>query len=492
VQLESKIDDFDEAGLSNLIRELNIRAPETGNELSDVYPFNLMFETKIGPTGKSAGFLRPETAQSIFMNFSRLLEANGGQLPFAGACVGQAYRNEISPRAGLLRVLEFTLCEVEHFVDPNGKKHPRIQDVLDEEVTLYSRYRQKHTPQRAERTTIRRALETGLIGNETVAYFIARTALFAKRIGLKDGMIRFRQHKEKEMAHYASDCWDMECLTSYGWVECVGIADRSCYDLSVHSEATNAKMQVFIPYDTPKIVEKLTADPVMGVLGKQFKGSGKAVADHLKALEDKAVEELQKKIEKDGSAEVTVGDANYTLTSEMVKFKQGSVKITGESITPNVIEPSFGIGRLLYSVWEQSFYIREGDDEKRGVLSLPAAIAPITCLVVPLMIKPELLPPAQRIVRLLAEAGVAHSEDNSGAAVGRRYARADEIGIPFSVTIDYVTLSDGTVTVRERDSMKQVRVQLEDVPTMLRDLVDGRLTWDQVYAKYPHQEEKTA
>ena len=147
---------------------------------------------------------------------------------------------------------------------------------------------------------------------------------------------------------------------------------------------------------------------------------------------------------------------------------------------------------MLYSIWEQSFYIREGDDEKRAVLSLPPAVAPITCLVVPLMVKPELMEPTRDVIKLLADSGISHSADTSGAAVGRRYARSDEIGIPFGITIDFITLQDSTVTVRERDSMKQIRAKISDIPSLLRDLVEGRLTWQQVYDAYPHQEEAAA
>lgn len=290
------------------------------------------------------------------------------------------------------------------------------------------------------------------------------------------------------MAHYACDCWDLECLTSYGWVECVGIADRSCYDLSVHADATSAKMQVFIPFDTPKIEERMIAEPVMGLIGKEFKGNAKAVADRLTGLSDEEATSLQQELESQGKADLKVGENSFTIQKTMVKIKKDKVKITGTNVTPNVIEPSFGIGRILYSVWEQSFYVREGDDEKRAVLSLPPAVAPITCLVVPLMVKPELMEPTRDVIRLLADAGIAHSADTSGAAVGRRYARSDEIGIPFGVTIDFVTLQDSTVTVRERDSMKQVRVKIGTLVSLLRDLVEGRLGWQEVYDTYPHQE----
>lgn len=108
---------------------MKIKSPETGNDLSDPIPFNLMFGTNIGPTGDYKGFFRPETAQGIFVDFKRLLEFNNGRVPFAAAQIGLGFRNEISPRAGLLRVREFTMAEIEHFYDPTNKKHPKFDEV---------------------------------------------------------------------------------------------------------------------------------------------------------------------------------------------------------------------------------------------------------------------------------------------------------------------------------------------------------------------------
>jgi glycyl-tRNA synthetase len=128
--------------MARLLKKYNVKAPETNNDITAPEYFNLMFRTNIGPIGSNIGFLRPETAQGIFVNFKRLLEYNGNQLPFAGAQIGQAYRNEISPRSGLLRVREFTLAEIEHFVNPEDKRHPRFKDVAHLTLTLYPRDRQ--------------------------------------------------------------------------------------------------------------------------------------------------------------------------------------------------------------------------------------------------------------------------------------------------------------------------------------------------------------
>lgn len=140
--IRAQSDNYSCEELGQKLKELKAKAPETGNEITDPFPFNLMFKTSIGPTGLVEGFLRPETAQGIFLNFSRLLEANGGRLPFAGCQVGPAFRNEIAPRSGVLRVREFTLAEIEHFVNPEDKSHPKFKDVAHIEITLFPRENQ--------------------------------------------------------------------------------------------------------------------------------------------------------------------------------------------------------------------------------------------------------------------------------------------------------------------------------------------------------------
>jgi glycyl-tRNA synthetase len=128
-KIERDADNYDAAQIDECIRELKIKDPETGNDLTPATPFNLMFENTIGPSGYMTGFLRPETAQGMFINFRRLIEFNNGKMPFAAAQIGMGFRNEISPRQGLLRVREFTMAEIEHFVDPDNKNHPKFESV---------------------------------------------------------------------------------------------------------------------------------------------------------------------------------------------------------------------------------------------------------------------------------------------------------------------------------------------------------------------------
>eukprot|EP00887_Chlorella_sp_A99_P002628 scaffold6.g2628.t1 len=171
--------------------------------------------------------------KGIFVNFRDLLYFNGSKLPFAAAQIGNSYRNEIAPRAGLLRVREFTQAEIEHFVNPADKSHPKFANVADVAPLLYSRALQMGDEKKPKRQPLGEAVAAGVIANETLAYFIGRTYLFCLKVGLNPDRVRFRQHLQHEMAHYAEDCWDCEVESSYGWVECAGLADRSAYDLNL-------------------------------------------------------------------------------------------------------------------------------------------------------------------------------------------------------------------------------------------------------------------
>ncbi|KAG0413209.1 hypothetical protein HPB47_009653, partial [Ixodes persulcatus] len=412
-------------------------------------------------------YLRPETAQGIFVNFKRLLEFNQGRLPFAAAQIGNAFRNEISPRSGLIRVREFTMAEIEHFVDPNDKSHPKFASVKDLEMVLYSACNQMDG-QPAKRITIGEAVAKGLVANETLGYFLARIQLFLLRVGVDPGRLRFRQHMGNEMAHYACDCWDAECKTSYGWVECVGCADRSCYDLTQHTKATG----------TVDVVEAVASKPA---LGKQFKKEAKAVAEALEALTLEQLDVLEKQLASQGKAEVLVGQNTVEVTSDMVTVKRYQKTVHVDELVPGVIEPSFGVGRIMYAVFEHSFRVRDGD-EQRTYLSLPPAVAPLKCSVLPLSNNPEFAKFVQRISTALTQHDVPHKVDDSSGSIGRRYARTDEVAVPFGITVDFDTLKEpATATLRERDSMEQVRCPLEDLAPLVQDLVRGKaLRWRQL------------
>jgi len=233
---------MEEKELDEVILKYKIKAPDTNNDLLHAYKFNLMFDTPIGPQGAIKGYLRPETAQGHFVNFRKLLEFNGGKIPFASASIGLGFRNEISPRSGLLRVREFTMAEIEHYVDPLNKNHKKFSLVKDMKLPLWSGKNQKDGSGVINDLSLEDAVAQKTIDNQTLAYFLARTYIFLTRIGVSTSGIRFRQHTEKEMAHYASDCWDAEVETSYGWIEVAGHADRTCYDLSAHSKVSGVEL----------------------------------------------------------------------------------------------------------------------------------------------------------------------------------------------------------------------------------------------------------
>lgn len=191
-------------------------------------------------------------------------------MPFASAQIGRSFRNEISPRAGLLRVREFTMGEIEHFVDPADKSHTKFHEVRDIVLSLLDRHVQVSGSTRVTQMSIGEAVDKGIIANETLGYFIARINLFLVKIGINPDRLRFRQHMANEMAHYATDCWDAEIENSTGWTECVGCADRAAYDLSVHSARTGQPLVVRQALKDPIVTEKEVPEFNKKVLGKTY------------------------------------------------------------------------------------------------------------------------------------------------------------------------------------------------------------------------------
>jgi len=179
----------------------------------------------------------------------------------------------------------------------------------------------------------------------------------------------------------------------------------------------------------------------------------------------------------------------YPVTPEMVEVKRETKMVHVEEVMPSVVEPSFGIGRIMYTIFEHNFGQREGD-EQRTYLTLPALIAPYKCSVLPLSNNEEFKCYVNEISKALTELGVSHRVDSSTGSIGRRYARTDQIAIPFGITVDFDSISadseqSGTATLRERDTMKQIRAKMSELPIIVRDLSVGRRTWDDVLNNYP-------
>ncbi|OCK76149.1 glycyl-tRNA synthetase-like protein [Lepidopterella palustris CBS 459.81] len=484
----AKIDNYSGEELGLLMKKYEIKNPATGSELEPPVAFNLMFGTSIGPSSNLPAFLRPETAQGQFLNFQKLLEFNQQSMPFASASIGKSFRNEISPRSGLLRVREFLMAEIEHFVDPeSGKKHPRFEDVKDVELELLNRSVQLAGKTHVETTPISKAVSEGIVDNETLGYFLARIQQFLLKLGADPTKIRFRQHMKNEMAHYATDCWDAELLTSYGWIECVGCADRSAYDLTVHAKRTNAPLVVREVRKEPLRIEEWQCDIDKKRFGPRFKKDGKAVEAAVEALTQDLREKLSMDLKNEGKIVIDVegvGDGKVEIDKELIAIEKRTRIENTREYTPNVIEPSFGIGRILYSIVEHNYWTR-AEDEARGVISFPPAVAPTKVLLVPLSTHPDFRPLVRRLGDKLTHVGVSYRVDDSNASIGKRYSRNDELGTPFGITVDFQSVKDNTFTLRDRDTTRQVRANEEEVCEAIMNLVEGKETWDDVAKRLP-------
>ncbi|CAL8993518.1 unnamed protein product [Prunus brigantina] len=485
------LDDFSAEELGAKIKEYGIVSPDTKNSLSDPYPFNLMFQTSIGPSGLIPGYLRPETAQGIFVNFKDLYYYNGNKLPFAAAQIGQAFRNEISPRQGLLRVREFTLAEIEHFVDPEDKSHPKFSEVAELEFLMFPRELQM-SGESAKAIQLDEAVAKGIVNNQTLGYFIGRVYLFLIRLGIDKKRLRFRQHLANEMAHYAADCWDAEIESSYGWIECVGIADRSAYDLRAHSEKSGEALVAHEKFSEPREVEVLVISPVKKEIGLAFKGSQKNVVEALESMKEKEAFALKADLESKGEVDFyvcTLGK-NVSIKKNMVKISKETKKEHQRVFTPSVIEPSFGIGRIIYCLFEHSYYTRasKAGNEQLNVFAFPSIVAPIKCTVFPLVQNQKYEDIAKDISKSLTVAGISHKIDITGTSIGKRYARTDELGVPFAITVD----TTSSVTIRERDSKDQIRVDVKEAASVVKEVTEGLRSWADVWATFPHHSSASA
>ncbi|MEZ3117030.1 glycine--tRNA ligase [Halobaculum sp. MBLA0147] len=467
-----------------LIADHEIACPECGTPLAGqpVEEFNLMFDTEIGPGTGQSGYLRPETAQGIFVEFPRLKEYARNSLPFGVTQIGPGYRNEISPRGGLERLREFTMAELEQFVHPEDDG-PSLEPVADVTLPLYAAPDQADDDGGVRELTVREAVDEGVVASEWIAYYLGVALRWYDRVGVDLDRFRFRQHNPGELAHYASDCWDAEALlgapadASRGdpqggdWVEIAGFADRGDYDLSKHAESSDERYTVFREYDEPKTVERTTVDPDMSVLGPEFGGDAGAVAAALETLADRDPDAF------DGDeVTVEVDGESVTVDTEVANFGVETVTEAGEHVTPHVMEPSFGVDRTVLTLVDHAVRDDEVDGEERTYLALDPEVAPTTAAVFPLVSNDDrLVALADDVADALRERGLAVAEDDSGS-IGRRYRRQDEVGTPFCVTVDRDGVeSDGpdTVTLRERDTAAQVRLPVDDVAAEVAALVDA-------------------
>jgi glycyl-tRNA synthetase len=365
----------DVSEFDKVIEDKKIVCPKCKGSFEGIKKFNMMFKVGIGAQGESA-YLRPETCQSIFVDFPRLFKTMRGKLPIGIAQIGKSFRNEISPRQSLLRLREFYQAEIEIFCNPNNLDDlSKFSEVENTQIRIM-------VDDTIENMTCKEALDSGIIPNKLVAYYLGLLVEFYQKTGIDIRKSRFRKLGEKEKAFYATIAFDFEVETTTGWLELVACNYRSDYDLKNHANISKEKFEV--------------------------------MDDDLKVL-------------------------------------------------PHVFEISMGIDRSLYTIIEHR--LREDKENERIVLSLEPYLAPVHVGVLSLMKKDGLAEKTEEIYFMLRKKYDVFL-DHSGA-IGRRYRRLDEIGVPFAITIDHQTLEDYTVTIRNRDSMDQERIKIHDLDSYL-------------------------
>jgi glycyl-tRNA synthetase len=364
------LEEFDNAILQN-----NIKCPKCKGDFENAKKFNMMFKVGIGPEEEPA-YLRPETCQSIFVDFPRLFKTMRGKLPMGIAQVGKSFRNEISPRQSLLRLREFYQAEIEVFCNPT-----RLDDV-EKFSEIENTVLRIQTDVEPVSMTCKEAVESGIIPNKFIAYYLGILIEFYEKTGIDVTKSRFRKLGDKEKAFYAQVAFDFEIETTIGWLELVACNYRSDYDLSSHANKSKEKFDV--------------------------------IDDDQKVL-------------------------------------------------PHVFEISMGIDRSLYTILEYS--LKDDKEHERIVLSLRPYLSPIHVGVLSLVKKDGLREKTDEIYLQIKRKYDAFL-DHSGA-IGRRYRRLDEIGVPFAITVDHQTLEDETVTIRKRDSMEQNRIKISEIDSIL-------------------------
>ncbi|HLD60121.1 MAG TPA: glycine--tRNA ligase [Candidatus Bilamarchaeaceae archaeon] len=388
---------FDE--LNELLKKHKITCPSCKKgELSEATSFNLMFKTGVGGE-REVGYNRPETAQGIFTAFFRLYRNHGAKLPLAVAQIGKSFRNEISPRKGLVRMREFTQMELEYFFNPD------FQDIEGSENLTAVNMIFEVDGKKIKKTT-KHATDEKISANGIMSYFLAKEWVFYRMCGIPEEKMYFRVLGKGELPHYSKGNIDMEVETSYGNVETIGNAYRTDYDISQHSKFSKKDLSVFDPANNKKLV-------------------------------------------------------------------------------PHVFEASLGVDRLFFCILEHCY--RERNKDKPGTsfqidgtgnsikewdwFDFPPLIAPYEVAVFPLMKKDGLQEIAQELVKKLKENfDVLYSETG---AIGKRYARSDEIGCPFAITIDYQTKEDHTVTIRYRNDSKQERIKIDEVISKVKENIES-------------------
>jgi len=444
--------------IGEALKRYGVKCPECGGELSNPQYFLTMFKTNIGPYSDAIGYGRPEAAQSVFVEFRRLYEQVRERLPTGFAVIGHALRNEISPRQGPIRLREFTIIDLEFFIDPEDPKCPHIGMVEDESLNLVLAERRLNGSEEPVKLSVKEALDKGYIMMEWQAFFMALAKRFLIELGVPEDKQRFIEKLPWERAHYSVQGFDQEVyLDRWGWVEVSGFNYRTDFDLKGHMKESGADMRVFKLKKKVNVRRERVIKPVMAEIGKTFREEASRVLDLISKVDPREAEEQIKR-----QGYFLAGE--YKILPEHVEFEEREIVERGRRFIPHVIEPSFGSDRLAYVALEYAYTVKDG----RVILKLPRDIAPIQLAVLPLVQKDGLPEKARELHGILIDEGFMVEYDESGF-IGRRYARFDEIGVPLCITVDYQTLEDDTVTIRDRDSWRQVRAGINALPAALRD-----------------------
>ncbi len=438
--------------LTKIIKEKGIKCPYDGGELGEVRLFNLLFRTQIGPYSSSVGYLRPETAQGMFTSFKRVYETFRQRLPIGIAQVGRVARNEISPRQGLIRMREFNIMEVEFFIDPESQEMPPLDRFKGEKVKVLPASEKEKGGNPVE-YGIEELVREKVVVNPWMAYWMGVAGRFVRALGINE--FYFEEKLPHERAHYSKQTFDQIAVVKGEKVEISGHAYRGDYDLGRHSAFSGEDLSVFRKYDKPKVVKRKSVVINREALNKEGKDFVKEFMSTVTKMKPEEVEEAVKK----GMTIAGKPIANYVTIVEREE------KVHGERFIPHVVEPSFGVERSLYLTVLNAYTERKD----RVVLMLPKEVAPYQVAVFPLLERENLMKKAREVFEEVRKHFEAIYDD--AGSIGRRYARVDEIGVPYSVTIDPQTLEDGTVTIRDRDTWNQVRVKEQDLITALRKLL---------------------
>jgi len=446
--------------LSVLLKQ--VKCPECGGILGPPQYFVTMFKTNIGPYGEDPAYTRPEAAQGIFVDFHRVLEVMREKFPLGIAQVGTVLRNEISPRQGPIRLREFTIMDFEIFFDPEKPECPYLDEVKADRLFIVTEDTRKKGRTETTRITTAEALEKRLVKSPWMAYFMAQSTRFLSQLGIDQHSQRFFEKLSTERAHYSAQTFDHEVkLDRWDWVEVAGFAYRTDFDLRSHMQATGIDLRVFKAYDSPIEKKIRTTRPNHEKMRQRFGADAGRIISLL------AKEDLPLILQGKRPGDSIKIDAN-DIPVDFFDIKEETVKEAGAKFLPHVVEPSFGVERLVYSTLEHNLRMKG----ERLILSLPFGIAPTQAVVYPLVNKNGLVEKAQSVHRSLLHGGLRVEYDDAGS-IGRRYARADEAGIPLGITVDYDTMKDGSVTLRDRDSWNQIRVQINDLKSTIDSIVSS-------------------